>query len=148
MITRSEIPDNLYKISDKGYAAVVGNNLFPRLPNGKFDYSKHPNDKRYIKNLGIFSTAAGAYQILYRFWVVYQKQLGLHDFGPASQDQVALQLLNECHCLADIDVGDVSTAVMKCSSRWASLPGNLDGQHKNKMGELLAWYTEAFSLMA
>lgn len=148
MITRSEIPNSLYKISDSGYAAIVGNSLFPRLPNGKFDYSTHPNQKRYIKNLGLFSTAAGAYQILYRYWVAYQKQLGLKDFSPASQDQIAMQLLKECNCLSDIDIGDVATAIKKCNSRWASLPGNMDGQHKNKMSECLAWYTESFASMA
>jgi muramidase (phage lysozyme) len=77
------------------------------------------------------STAAGRYQILYRYWKAYKQQLRLPDFSPLSQDLVALQMITECKdpttgktALTCIIGGDIEKAIYACSSRWASFPGN------------------------
>jgi muramidase (phage lysozyme) len=113
------------------------------------DYSDHPfaphfnrPPVQWKRNPDMFSTAAGRYQILYRFWAIYKVQLGLANFGPAAQDQVALQLIKECHAVPLIISGDVAAAITACSSRWASFPGNNYGQHSHDMDSLLAQYQE------
>lgn len=141
MIAISEIGEALLKHSDNGYNVIVGGELF-------HDYSTHPNKKVYFPKLNIRSTAAGRYQILYRYWVAYQDQLNLPDFSPASQDKIALQLIKECHALDDIDAGRFFDAVNKCCSRWASLPGSGYGQHENSVTKLQLAYTNAGGVMS
>lgn len=115
---------------DDGYNLIVGYSTFS-------DYSKHPN---IVVNLGrgLKSTAAGRYQTLYRIWVAYKKQLGLRDFCPESQDRIAIQLIKECRALDLVENGNISRAIVQCSSRWASLPGNDYGQRQNGIPILLA----------
>jgi muramidase (phage lysozyme) len=122
-------------LSDDGYNVLVGST--PEHMLLFHDYSVHPN----IFNPAVDSTAAGKYQILYRYWTVYQKQLSLPDFGHDSQDRVALQMIMECHALEDVDFGRVETAMVKVKSRWASLPGAGYGQHQNLAADLIDAYT-------
>src|SRR3546814_197678 len=74
-----------------GYDVIVGGSLMPATPSASdpgivvTDYSKHPN-KLVRLNAKLSSTAAGRYQILYRFWKHYQDQLDLPDFSPLSQN--------------------------------------------------------------
>lgn len=123
---------------DRGYDVIVGGELFS-------DYSRHPNKLVKFPRLGIQSTAAGRYQILYRFYVHYKDQLKLKDFGPASQDAIAWQLIGECKAQADVLAGRFEEAVVKCRSRWASLPGAGYGQHEHKMETLRAVYNKALA---
>lgn len=71
------------KGSDNGYNVLVGGKLFT-------GYAKHPHTLVKI-NDKLSSTAAGRYQVLSKYADAYMKQLGLPDFGPASQDAIALQ---------------------------------------------------------
>jgi lysozyme len=106
---------------NRGYDVVVGGSLFS-------DYRKHPD--RLVKlSPKLSSTAAGRYQLLSRYYEIYRTQLGLNDFGPSSQDQIALQQISERGALRDIDNGLISEAVKKCNRTWASLPGSPYGQH-------------------
>jgi muramidase (phage lysozyme) len=120
---------------DDGYNVVVGGFLFS-------DYSRHP--KRYVRleKLKITSSAAGRYQVL--GWVAdhYILTLNLPDFGPESQDRIALQLIRECKAYSDIEAGFIRIAIRKCSSRWASFPGNDYGQRKESIDKMLAVYLE------
>ena len=50
------------------------------------------------------------------------RQLRLPDFGPDSQDKIAIQLIKECKALDDIYEGRIRSAIYKCRSRWASFP--------------------------
>lgn len=110
---------------NRGYDVVVGGSLFS-------DYRKHPD--RLVKlNPKLSSTAAGRYQLLSRYYDTYRVQLGLTDFGQASQDQIALQQISERGALRDIDNGLISEAVKKCNKTWASLPGSPYGQHTYSM---------------
>lgn len=137
MIAWSEIGERLLRNSDNGYNVLVGGSLFK-------SYSDHPN----ILNKTLKSTAAGRYQILYRYWVAYKKLLGLKDFSPASQDAVALQILKEQGALTDIDAGRFAPALAKVANIWASLPGAGYGQRENGVKELQSAYLKAGGTVA
>lgn len=119
-----------------GYDVIVGGSLFS-------DYSKHPNRLVKLPKLGINSTAAGRYQLLSRYYDVYKKQLGLPDFSPASQDQIALQQISERKALDDIDAGRIKDAVKKCRTIWASLPGSPYGQRTETFDDFLGYFRAA-----
>lgn len=123
------------KGSDNGYNVIVGGSLFS-------DYSDHPNKLVDLPRLGIKSTAAGRYQLLYRYWKVYKEQLKLPNFGHESQDKVALQQIGECHALKDIEEGNIESAIVKCARIWASLPGAGYGQYEHKLADLVAKFKE------
>lgn len=123
-------------LGDRGYNVVVGGGLF-------HSYVDHPNYRVYIKRIDNYSTAAGRYQLLYRFWKVYRVQLQLLDFSPSSQDAVALQQIKECRALDDLDAGRFEDAVNKCKRIWASLPGAGYGQHENAIEKLKTIYLAA-----
>lgn len=110
------------------------------------DYSDHPfangRPAKVFNKTGSRSSASGRYQQLYSFWPAYKKQLGLKDFGPASQDKLALQLIRECKALEDVDRGDVKTFTQKCSRIWASLPGSTYGQRVHPLAVLEAKFKE------
>lgn len=133
MIAFSEGTDNgKQPTQNHGYDVVVGGGNFD-------DYSDHPRKVVWIRQ-GLASTAAGRYQLLSRYWNVYKQQLGLKDFGPDSQDAVAIQQIKECKALDDIENGRIPLAISKCAHIWASLPGAGYDQHENDLGSLLAVY--------
>ena len=121
---------------DDGYDVLCGGKFFD-------GYKDHPRIAVDLPNLGIKSTAAGRYQILARYFDVYKKQLNLPDFGKASQDAIAIQLIKECHALEDVEAGRIESAIKKCSSRWASLPNAGYGQHEQKMSFVISAYRQA-----
>lgn len=148
MIAWSEIGPRLLAVSDNGYDVIVGST--PERPILFEGYADHPRRKIAEENDSWdrdgkvdYSTAAGRYQILARYYDHYRQQLGLPDFSPASQDAIALQLVRECRALADVDAGRIETAIRKCASRWASFPGAGYGQHENKIAKLLDAYIAA-----
>ena len=113
------------------------------------DFSDHPFAPQFNRTPVIVrrvpllqSTAAGRYQLLYRYWVPYRKQLGLVDYSPASQDAVALQQMKERGAILHLTTGDIQGAIVACRSIWASLPGNDYHQGGKTMGELLEKYKE------
>lgn len=150
MLAISELGRALIALSDRGYDVIVGSTparpiLFPRLPSGKPDYSRHPNKlvDLIIGGRPISSTAAGRYQILSRFARHYTEALSLPDFGPASQDRIALQLLRETGALDLIDRGNFEAAVRAARSRWASLPGAGYNQPEHNLETLRTAYIES-----
>jgi muramidase (phage lysozyme) len=128
----SEIGPRLLKQSDDGYNVLVGGNLFA-------SYADHPN----VYNRSLNSTAAGRYQLLYRWWVPYQKLLHLRDFSPLSQDRVAVRQIMEQRAIGPLKAGNVDLAVRLCRNIWASLPGAGYGQHENTLDDLRAIYVAA-----
>lgn len=68
------------------------------------------------------TSAAGRYQFLSSTWDSVAKKYGLNDFGPQSQDLGAIALLAQNGALGSILKGDMTTAVRKSGSTWASLP--------------------------
>lgn len=137
MIAFSEIGTQLLALSDDGYNVLVGST--PQKPLLFPSYADHPN----VLNAALRSTAAGRYQILYRWWRIYQAQMRLPDFSPLSQDRYALQQLREHGALPYIDAGQFELAIAKCANVWASLPGAGYGQHENQLAHLQAAYQAA-----
>lgn len=119
-----------------GYSLLVGG--------GHFDsYADHPRRLVYLRNLGINSSAAGAYQILRRTWDGVAGKLGLTDFTPESQDRAAVELIRQRGALADVRAGRFAVAIEKCRKEWASLPGAGYGQRENSLAVLQDAYLSA-----
>ncbi|MFM5396559.1 glycoside hydrolase family 104 protein [Aeromonas veronii] len=126
---------------DDGYNKLVN-------PAGFFDsYATHPNVLVQV-NPTLKSTAAGRYQHLSKHWAHYRDQLGLPDFGPASQDTWAIQLIRERKALDDVLKGRIREAIAKCANIWASLPGAGYGQREHQLADLQAKFTEFGGVLA
>ena len=108
-------------IDELGYYRIVGGGTFD-------DDSVHPRVKVYIQRYDVYSTAAGAYQIIWPTWSGLCKQYDFPDFSPACQDEAAVALIAEKHALGDVKAGRLADAVAKCAPIWASLPGSKAGQ--------------------
>ena len=91
--------------TDYGYKVIVGST--PKHPILMPTYADHPR-KVMEARPGIYSTAAGAYQILARYFDAYKAQLSLPDFSPVSQDRIAIQLIRECHALSWVEAGYIA----------------------------------------
>jgi muramidase (phage lysozyme) len=130
---------------DDGYDVIVGG---INSPNTFTDYSAHPDVLVTVNSAGLKSTAAGRYQLLYRYWVAYQATLNLPDFSPVSQDLIVIRQITEQRALADIQAGNIASAIGKCSNIWASLPGNTYGQHMHSVDDLIAQYVAAGGVTA
>lgn len=114
---------------DLAYRTLYGGDLFD-------DFSRHPNT--VVTAGGYTSTAAGAYQFLYRTW----SGLGLPDFTPANQDKGAVMLIERRGALQDVEAGRFEQAIQKCNKEWASLPGSPYGQKTMSMEQAKRVYAE------
>lgn len=145
----------LHKLTaGSGYDVIVTGIAGPDLTTDKpgleifTDFTEHPFTYRRAKLFRLpdtfnhRSTAAGRYQILYRWWKSYKPMLRLPDFSPLSQDLYAIQQLKERWAIALIQAGKVDEAIKACSPIWASFPGNTYGQGGHSMQTLLATYHE------
>ena len=116
------------------------------------DFSDHPfnagRKSKAINSTGLTSNASGRYQFMLKDWNHYRIQLGLLDFGPASQDKWAMQLIRERRALPDIDAGNFAAAVSKCRNIWASLPGAGYGQPEHPIEKLQVAYLSAGGVLA
>lgn len=155
MIAHAEGTSTSRYSKDDGYDIVVFGKNSPRTFS---DYSKHPNVLVTVRDevrspatgqvvtKALKSTAAGRYQILKRYADAYTTTLKLPDFGPLSQDAIAIRMLKEQGAMPLIEAGDFAGAVKKVSNIWASLPGDVYGQrgvHSPKLAELEAVYRKA-----
>ncbi|SIT28054.1 glycoside hydrolase family 104 protein [Achromobacter sp. MFA1 R4] len=141
MLAASEgTDDGRQPTKDDGYDVLVGGKLFT-------GYDDHPNVLVRL-NASLSSTAAGRYQILYRYWMHYKELLKLPDFGPMSQDRYAIQQLKERRAIADIQAGRFDEAVSKVRNIWASLPGAGYQQHEQKIERLRDAYVRAGGTLA
>ncbi len=99
--------------SDDGYRVLYGGDRFG-------DLSRHPD---IVVRRGYASAAAGAYQFLPTTWDHAAERLGLRDFGPASQDQAALHLIQQRGALRSFDRQGLTPEVLaRLAPEWASLP--------------------------
>lgn len=145
-IAWSELGGDVLRGSDDGYNVLVGST--PSDIRTFSSYSDHPRTRVWLSRLGLWSSAAGRYQIRADIFDAYKKRLALKDFGHAAQDAIAEQLLLECRALDDINAGRIEQALYKCSSRWASLPGSTAGQHIQPLPTLIATYCGAGGTIA
>lgn len=145
MIAQSELGPALLALSDNGYNVIVGST--PAKPILMKAYDDHP--RVLVKlNAKLYSTAAGRYQLLARYFDAYKRTMGLKDFSPTSQDAIALQQIKEQGALALIDDGKFDAAVVKCANIWASFPEAGYGQHENDITRLRVAFTQAGGILA
>ncbi len=138
----SELGNDYLRRSDDGYNVIVTG------IDGKLelftDYARHPFEggrkSKIINSHGLTSNAAGRYQQMLKDWPHYRDLLRLPDFGPISQDRLALRHVKECRALPDVHAGRFEIAVAKCRNIWASLPGAGYGQREHRLEDLLAQY--------
>jgi muramidase (phage lysozyme) len=122
--------------SDDGYRVIYGGGRVERL-------DRHPEitvRRTYV------SAAAGAYQFLPATWREASRRLGLPDFGPRSQDQAALYLMEKRGALASFDAQGLTHDVLaRLAPEWASLPayhgGSYYGQPVKSAAELRRFYS-------
>ncbi|TYL43498.1 glycoside hydrolase family protein [Dickeya sp. ws52] len=130
---------------NRGYDVIVTG--IDGKPEIFIDYHDHPfangRPGKIFNKQGQRSTAAGRYQQLYRYWPAYKTQLKLQDFGPDSQDTLAIQLIRERNALEDIRQGRIASAINRCNNIWASLPGAGYGQREHNTARLLDIYQQA-----
>lgn len=126
-----------------GYRHTIGNLRDHPAITGEWRGERLPD--AMCKNAGFgpgcVSTAAGAYQIIRPTWAKLRDRLRLPDFGPASQDAAAVELIRTRGALVDVQAGRIADAIYKCRNEWASLPGNYASQGQRSTSDLLAWYT-------
>lgn len=135
------VSEGTARYPDFGYKTIVGGSQFK-------SYHDHPRKLVWVEMIGKNSTCAGRYQIKMKNYDFYKKQLNLPDFGPDSQDKIAIQLIKECRAYDDIINGEIKTAISKCSSRWASFTGAGYGQPEHSYSFLLAAFQEAGGVIA
>lgn len=85
------------------------------------DVSKHPD--MHIKAWGRTSTAAGAYQILYKSWREAKTKGIVRDFSKPSQDAFAIWKLRTRNALPYVKQGDIEKAIPLLREEWTSMPG-------------------------
>jgi muramidase (phage lysozyme) len=146
----SELGADYLRRSDDGYNVIVtGTDGVLEM---FYDYSTHPfangRKSKVFSRSGQTSNASGRYQFMLKDYAHYRDQLKLPDFGPASQDRWAIQLIKERKALDDIKAGRIESAIQKCRNIWASLPGAGYGQREHKLEDLLAVYVAAGGVMA
>lgn len=121
--------------SKEGYRMLFGG--------GRIDHlDRHPE---IVVQMTYTSAAAGAYQFLPATWREASTKLGLNDFGPASQDQAALYLMQKRGVLETFDRQGLNREVLnRLSPEWASLPathgGSFYGQPVKDADELKDFY--------
>ena len=120
---------------EAGYNRIVGGGTFT-------DDSVHPHVRVFIPRYNVYSTAAGAYQIIFPTWTGLCRQYSFPDFTPESQDEAAVALIAEKGALADVKAGRLADAVAKCAAVWASLPGSTAGQRTEDYAAVEKVYTD------
>lgn len=118
---------------EAGYLRIVGGDMASH-------YIDHPRAMRYIKRYKVWSSAAGAYQIIGKTWDGLVKQYGFQDFSPQCQDEAAVALIAEKRALRHVKNGDIAKAIALLGGVWASLPSSTDGQLTEPIQAVLAEY--------
>lgn len=118
---------------DMGYFRIVGGDHFSH-------FVDHPRSPRWIKRYKVWSSAAGAYQIIAKTWDGLVRQYGFPDFTPGCQDEAAVALIAEKRALRHVKEGRPEQAIRLLGGVWASLPGSSEGQRTETMGNVLAVY--------
>ena len=119
-----------------GYNMLVGST--PKHPLLFTSFETHPN----VLNRQLYSTAAGAYQIIHPTWRALVAQYGFKDFSPLSQDMMGVALILGRNGLDSVIAGDLQAAVDACGPEWASLPGSTAGQRTEAYANVEACFLE------
>lgn len=134
-------------LDESGYKYIVFQGYKPNL-----DLSKgHPFVEGGLKAsencevvLGkrLCSSASGAYQVMDFNWKKLKSSLNLTDFSPASQDEMAIALIEEAGAMEDVRSLNFRAAACKVGKVWASFPCNNYGQPQKLMQELEQKYRQ------
>jgi muramidase (phage lysozyme) len=128
---------------EDGYRVLFGGRMVSSL-------DRHPNQIQYSSRYT--SAAAGAYQFLPGTWGEASRKLNLLNFGPKSQDQAALFLIERRNALSLADSGKITpTLIAKLAPEWASLPtygGNsYYGQPVKRYEDLRRFYESNLAML-
>ena len=126
---------------DLGYYRIVGGQQFD-------DDATHPNVRVFIKRYNVWSTAAGAYQIIFPTWKALLGKYHFPDFSPHSQDLAAVALIAGRRALDDVIAGRLKEVIRKCAPEWASLPGSTAGQRTESYAAVEKVYTDSGGMLA
>ena len=119
---------------------------------GKFQsYGRHPG--QVVRSGGYASDAAGRYQFLSPTWNTLQKQLGLPDFSPRSQDTAMVAKVRErlmpVGGLAALSKAGTLTPELQAqlAPEWASFPTaagvSYYGQPVKKASQIQQWFDKS-----
>lgn len=126
---------------EAGYYRIVGGGTFA-------DDSRHPNVRVFIKRYKVYSSAAGAYQIIRPTWDGLVRQYSFPDFSPECQDEAAVALIAGRKALKKVIAGEFAEAVALCSREWASLPGSTAGQRTEAYADVEKVYLDSGGTLA
>ncbi len=136
---------------ENGYRTMFGGALFD-------SFADHPRRAvQFVDKKGrkLWTSAAGRYQFMavsplpsggstkVNTWDVLKAELNLPDFGPASQDAAAVELIRQRGALNDVYAGRFAEAVRKVAPVWASLPGAGYAQSERELASLVSAYRGA-----
>ena len=140
----------------EGYQVLYGGRLISDQFPGSDPFAKHP-EFVVVKNSGLNSEAAGAYQFMGATWNRVAGWLGIEDFSPLRQDQVARWLV--LNRLSNGEEANVNRGVLtrealhQLAPEWASLPTHSGrsyygyGQAVKSWEQLKAFYDEQLALL-
>jgi len=142
--------------AEAGYQVIYGGRLISEQIPGAEPFSRHPEFLVVSRN-GLNSEAAGAYQFMGRTWRRVSGWLGIEDFSPLRQDQVAHWLVR--HRLSDAEEANINRGLLtrealhQLAPEWASLPTHSGasyygyGQSVKHWDQLKAFYDNQLELL-
>lgn len=89
------------------------------------DLSRHPKVFEPTHD-GRKSSAAGAFQATWTTWSEFQRETGVADFSPDSQDAFFVWCLKRRGALEAVIAGRFDEACRLCRAEWTSLPGGAE----------------------
>ncbi|KKZ11041.1 MAG: hypothetical protein TE42_08850 [Candidatus Synechococcus spongiarum SP3] len=142
--------------AEAGYQVMYGGRLISEVIPGSDPFSKHP-EFVVVKQSALNSEAAGAYQFMGATWNQVAGWLGIKDFSPRRQDQVALWLVR--NRLSDAEEANINRGILtpealhQLAPEWAALPTHSGdsyygyGQSVKSWSQLKAFYDKQLELL-
>ncbi len=143
--------------TEAGYQVIYGGRLISEVIPGSDPFSKHPETVMRVKQSVLNSEAAGAYQFMGATWNRVAGWLGITDFSPRRQDQVALWLVR--NRLSDAEEANINRGLLtrealhQLAPEWAALPNRWGashygyGQTVKSWNQLKGFYDEQLELL-
>ncbi|WP_218969694.1 glycoside hydrolase family 24 protein [Candidatus Synechococcus spongiarum] len=128
--------------AEAGYQVIYGGRLISEVIPGSDPFSKHP-DHVVRTQTALNSSAAGAYQFMPATWETVSGWLGIRDFSPLRQDQVAHRLIRLR--LSDAEEANVNRGILtrealhQLAPEWASLPTHSGGSYYGYGQSVKSW---------
>lgn len=141
--------------TEEGYQVIYGGRLISEVIPGSDPFSKHP-EFVVVKQSALNSEAAGAYQFMGRTWNSVAGWLGIRDFSPRRQDQVARWLVR--NRLSDAEEANIDKGILtpealyQLAPEWSALPTHsgasyYGGQSVKSWDQLKAFYDKQLALL-